>query len=280
MQSYYFFYGVFLSQILIISFYFPRKLLRQMRWVVNTYPPSTHPLLYTKPIEMYENARRRYRNLNGFLLIIGLLILGALMRIDHDNDLHNAIAMGYFFAQMIPVILLDFSSLSEFKRMRSANTKTTRKADLRPRRLTDFISRPLLSAAVITYVAFIALIVYIDQFNYDWFGGYVNLAGISLVNALFAGISYWHTVGKKLNPHESADDRATRIATVAKIMALTSIAATVFVSITIALSMFEVRYLLSVALSVYFQLLAIVGFQAYRIKYQDFDVYKENPLRT
>ena len=280
MQSYYYFYGVFLSQILIISFFFPRKLLRQMRWVIDTYPPSTHPLLYTKPIEMYESSQRRYRYLNAFLLVAGLLILGSLTRIEHDNDLHNAIAMGYFFAQMIPVILLDLSSLSEFKRMRLANRQTTRTADLRPRYLTDFVSITLLSIVALTYFAFVALIVYVDQFAYDWFGGYINLLGITVMNAFFGGIVYWHLVGKKLNPHESIDDRTTRISTVVRIMALTSIAATVFVAISIALSAFDVRYLLPVAQSVYFQLLAVFGFQAYRISHQNFDVYKEDPLGT
>ena len=34
------FYVVFLGQILVISFYFPRKMLGQMRYVIKTYPPS------------------------------------------------------------------------------------------------------------------------------------------------------------------------------------------------------------------------------------------------
>ena len=34
------FYAVFLSQILLLSFYFPRKMLKRISYVLATYPPS------------------------------------------------------------------------------------------------------------------------------------------------------------------------------------------------------------------------------------------------
>ena len=39
MQEQLMFYVVFLSQILLISFYFPRKVLQRIRFIVETYPP-------------------------------------------------------------------------------------------------------------------------------------------------------------------------------------------------------------------------------------------------
>jgi len=274
------FYAVFLSQIFIVSFYFPRKMHRQTRYILDTYPPATHPKLYTKPIECYEIARRNYQYVNAFILIVGLLILGALLSNTHDGDIHNAIVMGYFPAQMFPVFLMDLSALKELKLMREANPRTTRHAELRPRRLFDFISPRLFGAAVITYAAFVSLIFYVHQFGFEWFGGYWNVLGITVMNTFFAGIVYWHMVGKKLNPLETSQDRGTRIRTIARIMAFSSIAATVFVVVSIALSAFEVRYLLPVFLSMYVQVLAILGFQAYRIGNRNFDVYKEDPLVT
>ena len=39
------FYIVFLGQILLISYYFPRKLLERMQYVLETYPPAAYPKL-------------------------------------------------------------------------------------------------------------------------------------------------------------------------------------------------------------------------------------------
>jgi len=51
MQEQLIFYVVFLSQILLISFYFPRKVLQRIRFIVETYPPSTHPRLYPVSVD-------------------------------------------------------------------------------------------------------------------------------------------------------------------------------------------------------------------------------------
>ena len=44
------FYLVFSSQILLLSFYVPRRVVGRLRYVVETYPPETHPKLY--PVSM------------------------------------------------------------------------------------------------------------------------------------------------------------------------------------------------------------------------------------
>ena len=69
MPEHIFFHLVFLSQILLISFYYPRKILNRMRYVFETYPPSTYPKLYPKPIEYYTKAPRNYRSINLFILL-------------------------------------------------------------------------------------------------------------------------------------------------------------------------------------------------------------------
>ena len=55
---------VFLSQIFLLSLYFPMKILGRMRYVRKTYPPSQYPKLYTKPIEYYEKEQRNYQITN------------------------------------------------------------------------------------------------------------------------------------------------------------------------------------------------------------------------
>ncbi len=274
------FHLVFLGQILLVSFYLPKRVHDQMKYVFETYTPSTHPKLYPRPVEHYQRSIRTYRNWNLFMLSAGLLIFAALFINPHDGDVDNAIVMGYFFAQMFPVILLDISSLKEFRLMRTVNSRTTRTAELHPRRLFDFISPTLFGITVITYVAFVLLILYIKQFEFPWFGGYWNILGITIMNLFFASMVLWQMYGKKLNPHQAYADRIRSIETTTKIMVFTSIAATVFVALSVALSAFEIRHLLPVFLSLYCQSLAAIGFQAYRIGHTNFDVYKGDPLVT
>ena len=251
-----------------------------MKYVFETYPPSAYPKLYPKPIEFYERGQRNYRNINLYILSAGFVILALLVANPHDGDVHNAIAMGYFIAQMFPVLLLDLGSLKEFKLMRNANTRTTRKAELQPRRFFDFISPTLFAVAAITYIAFVFLVVYINQFGFSWFGGYLNIVIVTAMNVLFLGVLLWHMYGKKLNPHQAYEDRVHQIKTVAKILTITSIVATLFGALDFSLSAFEIRHLLPIFLSMYFQLLAVIGLQAYRIDHTNFEVYKEDSLAT
>ena len=62
------FYVAFLCQILLMSYYFPNKLLARMRHVVTTYPPTTHPKLYPKPIEQYKMAHLAFKYVSRFIL--------------------------------------------------------------------------------------------------------------------------------------------------------------------------------------------------------------------
>ena len=175
MPEHIFFHLVFLSQILLISFYYPRQILSRMSYVFETYPLSTYPKLYPKPIEYYTKAQRNYRIINLFILLAGLLILAVLLGISRSGEWDHAIASWYFVVQIFPMMLLELSSLKEFKLMRNAHSRTTRKAELHPRRLFDFISPSIIGIAIITYVAFVLLVLYIRQFEFPWFGGYWNI---------------------------------------------------------------------------------------------------------
>ena len=274
------FHFVFLCQVLLVSFYFPRKLLNRMRYVFETYPPSTHPKLYPQPIEHYEKARRNFRIMNWCILAAGLLILGVLLVYSRSGKWDHVIAMWYFFVQFVPVMLLDLSSHTEFKLMRLLNSRTTRRAELRPRRLLDYVSPTAIGMTVSTYLAFVLLVIYVRQFDFPWFGGYLNVAIVTIADLFFVGIIFRKIYGKKPNPHQSSADRARHIEATAKILVFVSIAATTFISLSIVLSAFDLRSFQPAAQSLYFQLLALICLQTYQVNQTNFDVYKEDPLAT
>jgi len=280
MQQHLLFHIVFLSQILVISFLVPSRIYGRMKYIFDTYPPSAYPKLYPRPVEHYESGRRLYRNLNVAILVLGLLILAALFVNPHDNDLGVAISIGFYFVQFIPLMMLEFSSFKELKLMRNASPRPTRKAELRPRYLFDFISPVLFGLAVLVYVVFVGIIFYMRQFEYEWFSGFTNIAGITLMNLLFAGIVLWNMYGKKQNPHQSYEDRKKQIESILKSFVFISIAATVFVMISVVLSALELRHLMPIAMSLYLQIIALACIQSYVIDYSNFDVYREDPVVT
>lgn len=280
MKEHFLFHIVFLSQILVISYFVPARIYGRMKFVFETYPPSTYPKLYPKPVEHYEKGRRFYRNINAIILLSGLMILGALYRYPHATDLGNVIAIGFYFVQFIPLMILEFSSFKELKLMRNVTPRPTRKAELRPRHLFDFVSPVLFYVAVFVYVAFVLIILYMRRFEYEWFGGYTNIITMTLMNLFFVAIVLWNMFGKKQNPHQSYEDRKKQLQVILKTLLFISIAATIFVLISVVLSALEIRHFLPVVMSLYLQSLAIACVQGFLIDFSDFDVYREDPVIT
>ncbi len=166
--------------------------------------------------------------------------------------------------------------------MRKANSSTTRKAELQPRRLFDFISPTMFGMAILVYFAFIGFVLYIKQFDFPWFGGYWNIVGVTLLNLFFAGIIIWNLYGKRRDPHQAYEDRKRQIELTVKSLVFISIAATLKIAISIVLGALELRHLQPIVTSLYFQLIVFIGIgtvlRAFRVEDINFEVYKEDPV--
>ena len=46
-----------------------------MRSVLTTYPPSSYPKLYPKPVEYYKMGQRGFKLVNQFIFLLGFVIL-------------------------------------------------------------------------------------------------------------------------------------------------------------------------------------------------------------
>ncbi len=274
------FYMIFLSQIFLLSWYYPKKLRTRVEYVFNNYPPDKYPNLYPRPLEKYQRGLWTYWNTNIFMMIIALGFFLLLVSRVANGEADTAIVVTTFFLQFVPMLMLEVAVLRYYKAMQENRTRTIRSAQLQPRRLFDFISPGLLGLAILIYFAFVALIIYVNQFGFSWFGGYSNILMITLSNLFFAAIAYWHMFGKKMDPYQSHEDRMNQTKLVVKQMAFVSIAVTLYVSFNIVLSAFGLRHLQPMFLSIYFQLLAIISYQAVSIENIDFEVYKEEPLAT
>ncbi|NKB69333.1 MAG: hypothetical protein GKR89_19860 [Candidatus Latescibacteria bacterium] len=280
METQLFFYSVFLSQIFLLSFFFPRKMLNRIQYVFDTYPPEKFPNLYPDPIDYYRGARRHYRNMNVGILLAGVALLVGLVFFPRSGAWDGAIVNAYFMLQFFPVLLMEMWYLRYYRRMRKADARTTRKAELHPRRLFDFISPTLIGLVLLVYFAFVGLILYIRQFDFPWFGGYWNIVGVTAANLLFAGIVCWNLYGVKRDPYQSYEDRKRHLSLIAKQMVFMSIAMTLFIAIIVVFASLDMRPLQAGVTSIYLQLMAVIGFRTLRIDSLDFDVYKGDPNHT
>lgn len=270
----------FLGQVLLISGYIPYLIARRIRFVFDTYPPETHPRLYPRSLDYYESKRRSYLVANFVIAAIGVASFGGLLYGTWETDLGNTLAFAYFMIQVAPLVWLDISAIKELKSMRNLDTRSLRSAELNPRRLFDVMSPVLFWLVAAVYLAFWGFVAWFRQFDYPWFGGYINNLIITGLNVFFAAILAWKMYGRKANPHQSHEDRLRQTRNVARVLGMVSIAVTLYAVISILLSAEDARGLQPFSKSVYFTIIGFFSMQAYRIDTIDFDVYREDATAT
>ncbi len=285
------FYIAFLSQIFLMSYYFPKKLSERMQQVLTSYPPETYSKLYPKPVEYYKMGQLVFKYVYRFIFLLGLVILGAVMfLVDHstfadDGFISEAWPAAFGMIQFLPLLFVELSEFSNFKRMREANAASTRTADLRRRNLGDVVSPALLVAAVLLFAGAILADLFAHDFAPTWENGAFGRAITLIVsNGLMAAIGWWNLFGRKLDPHQSSEDRYQRAAVTVKSLLYISIAMNLFIGVTAVDDLYNLDFLDAVIMSIYFQVIALVSvgvpMNNIRLEEIDFDVYKSDAVIT
>ncbi len=277
------FYCVFFSQVLFISFVLPRRLLSRLRRVADEHPPSLYPRLYPVSIERMKRVLRIYSLLNHLVLLTGLGLLvvsilppeGKVLGWDSGSLLTLYLALQFSPLAVVWSSVLVYSSL-----MKKKAGRRTRKAQLHRRRFMDFLSPPMIGAAIFVYVAFVILIIYFRQFDFPWFGGYLNILGVTATNLFFLGIVLHIIYGKRKDPYQAYEDRLRGIAFNVKVIVFSSILMTVSIAVDVILRALELENLIAVSTSLYFQIVAAICYRSFQIDDINFEVYREEPLIT
>jgi len=207
-------YIVLFSQIMFLSYYYPNRMLIRIHTIFKNYPPNEFPKLYPESIEKYKKSAKRYQIMNHLMIGLGLGLILWFYVTPRTGEWDQVIVFWYFMIQFIPNIGLELWSRNYHKNMRLLNQDAQKEAALQPRRLTDFVSKEFLGTAFVIYVIFVGFNVYINQFNYSWFGGYLNVLIISGFYLFFGLIIYKALYGKVKNPHQSYEDRKIDIQTI------------------------------------------------------------------
>ncbi|WP_281560552.1 hypothetical protein [Thalassomonas sp. RHCl1] len=275
------FFLVFISQILLISYYFPQKVKRRTRFVFDNYPPKSYPKLYPKPLAAYEKGLRNFMAINHLILVLGFVLLAfyAMLSAEHPANKKVAEGLPIFFGlcQFIPFFLMEISGFKQVKLMRAANVSSTRKAELSPRHLFDFVSPALVIATAVIYLAFILVELLLKEFSSG--DALVRISATILCNLLLGGILYWNLYGKKLDPYQSYQDRNRQIGFTIRSMFYISIALSLYLMVLKTIAVFHLEYLEVILNSLYFQLIGAFSiFTTLRIldvRDINFDVYKK-----
>ncbi len=183
------------------------------------------------------------------------------------------------YFQYLPLILiLGKAEFKQFKMMREANFTKHKKADLTPRKLTDFVHPAYVYMAIIVYIAFIAFVIYFNQLGLSWFGGYWNIVGVTFLNAFFLAGIYWHLQGKKQDPYQSSEDRYRNIKVIVNLLVFMSMVSTLSIVVHIVLKAWDFNIVKLIFNSLYTQAIAwvsIIGIlHSLRIEDINYNVYK------
>lgn len=275
------FYTVFISQIFIISIYYPRQLANRMSYVSKNFPPADYPKLYPEPLNRIMIKRKVFIIFNIVIALSGLVLMFSVMPVGAADTVNynkiDMIPLVYGMVQFMPVMFLELTSFKLLKLMRKADDKTNRSASLTPRRLFDFISPALFFTAVILAISFPIVEWTLNNFTLT---NHLISQGIALllVNVLFICLGTWHLYGKKQDPYQSPTDRIKQIDMALSSMIYVSILVSVFFGLTSIVNRLEWVELEVLINSLYFQLVAILGLgtmlRTIKVQDIDFSVYK------
>ncbi|WP_417460400.1 hypothetical protein [Kordiimonas sp.] len=281
------FYTVFLSQIYLISIHYPRKLAARINYVLTNFPPAEYPKLYPSGQNTPEVTRFKlgiYKVYNTCVALIGAGVLVAMLANGYRPSPKGGdeiFVMIYFMMQVIPLIVMSVSEMRQYKHMRATYSANTRKADLSPRRLFDYIAPGYVVSAVILYFLWLAFFLIGNDFGAGNPGQVIAASClITGMNIAYMAIITFFIRGKRLDPYKGSADRNKQIEATVKGLVLSSIGVSIFMMATQAADQYALETFDPVLASFYMQLCIIFGIgltiRTEDVKKMDFEVYKDD----
>jgi hypothetical protein len=283
------FFIVFASQILLISWLYPRRVISRGRHVLEKYPPSVYPKMYPQPIEYYERRLRNYERLNRAILVAGFTILVALIAGMFGSEWDGAIVtpwstsgewdaalLPYFLLQVAPIPYFALSALKHQKAMAKAAPRV-RTTDLQRRRLVDVVSPAMLITVLLVNVAYIAFILWYRRFEFGWFTATGNIALVSVMLLWMGGCILMALRAPRTDHYQAQHDRLAAIRRLARAVAAFCIVVPLITAAQLVVKIYDPNFLEPVIVSLHVQVVMLAllwpGFTNRKDEI-DFDVYK------
>jgi len=284
---------VFLSQVLLISWLYPRRVIGNSRYVLQNFPPSTHPKLYPYPPDYLERRLRNITRFNLVMVVAGLVIIGLILGTlvgAWDGGIFASsrkkawvefIVVPFFLVQFVAgLAYMNSSSCKILRAMAKAPPPRVRTTELRRRRLVDFVSPTMLGVAALTNAAFIAFVLYdYRRFELPAFKVVGVIASVALALLVFTVSVGIALRGPKTDPYQAHQDRSNMIRQVVKQALALCIAYPVLLTAWLTIRIFDPDLLEPVIASLYCQGIALALLwpsYSYRVDKVDFDVYRQD----
>lgn len=181
--------------------------------------------------------------------------------------------------QMIPSQFLEFYGFKLSKLMKQQDQRTTRTAQLTPRRWQDYVSPGLMGLVILSYLGFVSLAFYLDDFTVSTdSAGFLMSVILLLGFGLFFALSAWLIYGKKADPYQANEDRLRSVGLVIRTFCFTLIACTIFMALTLTFESNGMKAIMPILMSVFLQFLVFIsmGYMLNNLRLEDinFDVYR------
>ncbi|MFT7560103.1 MAG: hypothetical protein ACI93R_002018 [Flavobacteriales bacterium] len=276
-----FFYFIFVGQLLLMSFFLPREVIRRANFVLDNYPAHEYPKLYLQPESVERRLLSRFKLVNTLILAVGLIALAAIVVWDVTST--GAINEGFpifcAIVQWLPLFYLELLAFKRLKAMRKMNTEGQRKASIVPRNISSFISPWIIVLAAFALAGYIVFEILLGEQQPN-FGGFVNIFAALASNVVYLGVILWSVYGKKLNPFQSTDERHRQIGLTVNVLVFTSIVSSAYMLTNGLLEHFLLHHFRVVFNSVYVQVITLMTLglmlKSTRVEDIDFSVYKES----
>lgn len=277
-NSEFLFYAVFAAQIALLSVYLPKRISTRMRRVLKEVPPAEYPKMYPLPEDRYVLGEMAFRFINHGIAVFGIgLFFSMMFWVDHatfadSGAISEFWPAGYAVLQFLPVLGLEISGFSQYRKMRTVATE--RRGDLQPRKLAQLLPGWLLVIALASFFLAVYLDYYANHFVMEW----DKVTAFAAGNAFMAAVAVWIIFGTKQDPHQTKADRARVGSAALHSMVYVSIAMSIFYMSTALDQIFDLASFKATLMSLYF--IAIgwfsVGTMLRNVRLEDlnFDVYK------
>lgn len=272
---------VLVSQVWLLSYYYPKQVVKRINYVLTHCPEQDYPKLYPVPSERINTIKFVYQALNYFLIIIGagLILYFTYMVPDYKKHINilDDLPLLFGMVQFMPLFILELLGYKHLKLMRQQNTQTSRTAELQPRLLFNFISPWHLNLAVLTYISFIIYELFLCNFVLN-FDAAIKIGTVTLTNIMFIAIGMANLYGKKRDPYQGNNERNKQTKFVLESFVFISIFMTIYLMMHSWVNIYELNNLEVLINSLYFQVLALFSIGAllgrFKVNELDFDVYK------
>jgi hypothetical protein len=276
---------VLICQVWLLSYFYPKQVVKRINYVLTHCPENDYPKLYFVSSERIITIKHTYQILNYVLIFIGLGLIFYFSFIVSDYNKYinilDDLPLLFGIAQFVPLFILEILGYKHLKLMRQQQTQTTRKAELQPRHLFNFIPRYQVILAVLTYVSFIIYELVISNFTLNT-DAVIKIGTVTMVNIMFTAIGMANLYGKKRDPYQENNERNKQTKFVLQSLLFISIFMTIYLMVHSWVNMYELNYVEVLIDSLYFQILALFSIGALigrnKIDDMNFDVYKADSI--